>query len=399
MRILHTGDWHIGRSLFGVPLLEAQEHFLAWLADLVTERRVDAVLVAGDVYDRALPGVEAVQALEAGLEALSRRAPVVMIPGNHDSAQRLGFGAGWFTDRLRIRARVSQVAEPVVIPDADGGPGLWVYAVPYLDPDLAGPAVAALAGDPGAELPRSHEAVMRAVTDAIRDDLARRRGPVAPGEPRPAAVLTAHAFVGGGTASESERDIRVGGVDVIPSEVFAGFDYVALGHLHGPQAVGTPDGTIRYAGSPLAFSFSERDHTKSVAVVDFDAQGRCADVEVVPTPVPRRLSDVTGTLEEVLSLRFASQRDDWTRITVRGAARPDNLLATLRGVFPHVLEHHFEPLAAATTARAGVGRDLVDPVSVAGEFVRQATGAPPTPAETTVLNEAYALARAREGGR
>ena len=404
VRIIHTSDWHLGRALHGVPLLDAQARFLEWLTALARERQVDAVLVAGDVYDRALPGVDAVGLLEDGLDSLTRAAPVVVVPGNHDSAQRLGFGSRWFTDRMRIQPSVAGAVTPIELPGRDGETGLLVYAVPYLDPDLARPVVAELSGVPADEFPRTHEAMLGGVAAAARADLERRRADAG----RTPAVLMAHAFVVGGEPSESERDIRIGGVDSIPAEVLAGFDYVALGHLHGPQDVGPPEARVRYSGSPLAFSFSESGHVKSVSVVDFDATGRVSGVDVVPTPVQRRLSDVTGTLDEVLSDRFAAQRDDWVRVTVRDAARPDNLHATLRRVFPHLLEHRFESSMAPGRERVGVGRGRVpDPVEAASLFVRQVTGAEPAPDEQAVLRAAHEAARAAfaendrylEGGR
>jgi len=388
MRILHTSDWHLGRTLHGVPLIDAQRDFLRWLAQLVGDRRVDVVVVAGDVYDRALPGLDAVRVLEQGLDELSARAPVVLIPGNHDSGPRLGFGARWFTDRIHIQADVAAAATPI-----QAG-GALIYAIPYLDPDLARPGVADLCGEPADGIARSHEAVLGRVLALARADLEHRRAT----GPRLPAVVMAHAFVTGAKPSESERDIRVGGVDAVPAQAFEGFDYAALGHLHGPQRVGGGD-AMRYAGSPLAFSFSEADHHKSVALVDFDADGRLGGVELVPTPVPRHLSDVSGTLDEVLSPRFAAQRDDWVRITVRGDVRPEGLLATLRRTFPHVLEHHFAPLQTATQPRSGVGRGAVDPLEVTATFVRQATGADPTAPERDVLRRAYEAARREEGSR
>ncbi|MCL2315821.1 MAG: exonuclease SbcCD subunit D C-terminal domain-containing protein [Actinomycetia bacterium] len=392
MRIIHTADWHIGRSFHGVPLLEEQRKFLAWLAELAAERAADAVVVSGDIYDRALPGVEAVRVLEEGLDAIAGHARVVLIPGNHDSAQRLGFGSRWFDDRLRIQPTVAGATSPIELPGAAGRPGLLVYAVPYLDPDLARPDVARLAGVVPADLGRSHEAILRPILQAARDDLARRRAT----GPRMGAICLAHAFVAGGSISESERDIRIGGVDVVPAEVFAGFDYVALGHLHGPQAVGETAATMRYAGSPLAFSFSEKDHRKSVAIVDIAPDG-VVRVDLVETPVPRPLSDIEGTLEEVLSPGHAAQRDHWVRITVRGKTRPDNLLGTLRRVFPHVVEHRFVPLEAVGAGPVGVARDIADPLAVADLFVEQVTGAAATPPEQAVLRHAYE--RALRDGR
>ena len=226
MRLLHTSDWHLGRTLHGVDLLDHQAAYLEHLVDVVRAEQVDAVVVAGDVYDRAIPPVEAVTLLSETLARLAEHTTVVVTSGNHDSATRLGFGSALMRDRVRLRTRVAGLAEPVVLPDDDGD--VLVYGIPYLDPDFARVELA----DGPEPLARSHEAVASAAMRRIRADLAR-----ASGSARPRSVVAAHAFVIGGAPTESERDIRVGGVDQVPAGVFAGADYVALGHLHGPQTV------------------------------------------------------------------------------------------------------------------------------------------------------------------
>jgi exonuclease SbcD len=267
MRLLHTSDWHLGRTLHGVDLLGHQSAFLDHLVEVVRAERVDAVLVAGDVYDRAIPPVEAVALLSDALARLADLTTVVITPGNHDSAARLGFGSALMRERIRIVATPADLDRPVVLDGPDER--VLVYGLPYLDPDVARHTLAV--GD--APLPRSHAAVLGAAMDRVRADLAVRRAGA--GQTPVRAVVLAHAFVVGGAASESERDIRVGGVDHAPTSTFDGVDYVALGHLHGPQRVGAAEGgtVLRYAGSPLAYSFSEAGHTKSVALVDLGPDG------------------------------------------------------------------------------------------------------------------------------
>ena len=294
MRLVHTSDWHLGRTLHGVDLLGHQAAYLDHLVELVRAERADAVLVAGDVYDRAIPPVEAVDLLAGALARLSETAAVVVTPGNHDSAIRLGFAAALMRPGVHLRARVAEVGTPVELAD-EHGPVL-VHALPYLDPDAARETLAddEGAGDDG-RLARSHEAVVAAAMRRVRRDLAGR-------PPGSRSVVMAHAFVVGGQASASERDIRVGGVDGVPAGVFAGVDYVALGHLHGPQELAFPgDGgpVLRYSGSPLAYSFSERDHRKSSTLVTLGADG-VESVEQVPAPVPRRLVELMGPLADVL---------------------------------------------------------------------------------------------------
>lgn len=366
MRLLHTSDWHLGRTLHGIDLLEHQAAFVDHLVDVVRGEDVDALLVAGDVYDRAIPPAEAVELLADGLARLAELTTVVLTSGNHDSPARLGFGAALMRERVRLRTRVSSVGEPVLVGDT------LVYGLPYLEPDFARVQLS----DEDAPLPRSHTAVLSAAMGRVRADRASR--------PQPRAVVMAHTFVTGGAASDSERDIRVGGVDHVPADVFAGVDYVALGHLHGPQQVAPG---IRYSGSPLAYSFSEKDHHKSSVLVDLGVDEPA--VELVPAPVPRRLSDVTGTSEEVLGARFEAQVGDWVRVTVTDEHRPADLQARVRSRFPHALQVLHEPAGGAAASRAVAVGAASDPLEVAGEFVRHVTGAAPTPDEAAVLRRAY----------
>src|ERR1019366_3357014 len=265
MRLIHTSDWHLGRTLHGENLLEHQAAFLGWLLARAVSHRVDAVVVAGDVYDRAVPSTDAVALLDATLLAFAReRIPVVITSGNHDSPIRLGFGAGLSEAAgIHLRTSVADIARPVIVADDPG-----VYGVPYLLPD-------AVMAELGAQ--RSHASVLSAAAQRIRADAAGR------GLRR--TVVAAHALITGGAVAESERDIRVGGIGDAPASVFDGFTYVALGHLHGQQQLPAGRGTTaRYSGSPLAFSFSEAAQAKSVTLAEIDAAGRVA-ITLLPAPV------------------------------------------------------------------------------------------------------------------
>lgn len=385
MRLLHTSDWHLGRTLHGVDLTVHQQAFLDHLVDVVREERVDAVLVAGDVYDRAIPPVESVAQLSDALRRLAEHAAVVVTPGNHDSAIRLGFGADLMRDRVRVLARVDDLTRPVVLPAE--GHDVLVYGLPYLDPDAARHALA----DDGAPLPRSHAAVLGAAMDRVRADLAARASRAAAGgRGAPRSVVLAHAFVVGGAASESERDIRVGGVDHAPASVFDGVDYVALGHLHGPQRVGDGEGptVLRYSGSPLAYSFSEARHAKSTVLVDLGPSG-APEVRLVPAPVPRRLTDLTGPLDDLLGAAGEPHLDDWVRVTVTDAHRPADLYRRVRARFPHALVVQHQPPAREAGPRVAEVTAARDPLEVAAEFVQHVSGARPTAAEAAVLRRAY----------
>lgn len=369
MRLLHTSDWHLGRTLHGVDLLEHQAAYLEHLVELARDEKVDAVLVSGDVYDRAIPSVEAVGVLAEALARLSELTTVVLTSGNHDSSTRLGFGAVLMRSRVRLLTVPAEVGVPVVIDDT------LVYGLPYLDPDFARAQLADQVDGEPVLLARSHEAVLAAAMRRVRADRA--------GRTQPRAVVMAHAFVTGGEPSDSERDIRVGGVDQVPAGVFAGMDYVALGHLHGPQQVAPG---IRYSGSPLAYSFSEQHQHKSTALVDLS--GPQPEVTLVPAPVPRALADVTGTLDALLA--SAAHVQDWVRVTVTDPARPPDLQARVRSHYPHALAVLHVPAGGVdgTSRPVAVGA-ASDPLDVAAQFVRHVTGAAPTPAEVAVLRRAY----------
>jgi DNA repair protein SbcD/Mre11 len=387
MRMLHTSDWHLGRSLHGVELLDHQAAYLDHLVDVARTEQVDAVVVAGDVYDRAIPPVEAVTLLSETLARLAEHTTVVLTSGNHDSATRLGFGAALMRERVQLRTQVAGLATPVEIAGRNGGSAL-VYGLPYLDPD----SVRATLAEPGAvPLARSHEAVTAAAMARVRADLTTRTT-----SERPSVVVAAHAFVVGGLASESERDIRVGGVDHVPSHVFAGADYVALGHLHGPQRVTGPEGTtMRYSGSPLAYSFSEQHHAKSTVLVELGPD-RGVAMELVAAPVPRPLADVTGALEDLLGTLGEPHTDHWVRVVVTDERRPADLYARVRARFPHALVVQHRPPAGAHGPALRAVTAAHDPVEVAGDFVAHVTGARPSEAEVAVLRAAYEQAVAAE---
>lgn len=393
MRILHTSDWHLGRTLHGVDLLDHQAAYLDHLVEVVRAERVAAVVVAGDVYDRAIPPVEAVTLLSDTLARLVEHTTVVVTSGNHDSATRLGFGSALMRERVRLRTRVAGLDEPVALPDDAGD--VLVYGLPYLDPDTVRAALTEHGPDDEPRVPaRSHEAVVGAAMRRVRADLARRAATAAAGA-RPRSVVAAHAFVVGGVASESERDLAVGGVEHVPAGAFEGVDYVALGHLHGPQRVAGPAGTtLRYSGSPLAYSFSELRHTKSTALVDLS--GAEPSVELVAAPVARRLAEVTGTLDDLLGAAGEPHVDDWVRVTVTDPQRPADLYRRVTQRFPHALVvQHRAPEHVRTTTTAAVTA-AHDPVDVAAEFVRHVTGTAATAVEIDVLRRAYEDVRAAE---
>ncbi|MCT1435787.1 exonuclease SbcCD subunit D [Brachybacterium paraconglomeratum] len=389
MKILHTSDWHLGRTLHKVDLHEHQAAFLDWLVDLVEAEGVDVVVIPGDVYDRAVPAVSSVTLLDRALARLADTgATVVLTSGNHDSPERLGFGRSLMRAGIHLLTDLPGIEHPVSVEDEHGE--VLFFGLPYLEPDRARTE---LAGEGEEPLPRSHEAVTRAALDRVRERAADRPGA--------RTVVLAHTFVTGGEASDSERDLSVGGVDSVPARVLGGIDYLALGHLHGCQdltrSVGAP---AWYSGSPLAFSFSERSHRKSVLLVELGApgaEGERAEVAVrrIETPVPRRLTELRGTLEEILARRD-EHAGDWLKAVVTDPARPAHLQEQLREAYPHLLLTEYAPEGRAASAGTPVVRREQNPLEVMDEFLAHVTGGDPTAAEHDVLERAYSAVRRQQ---
>lgn len=376
MRLLHTSDWHLGRSLHGEPLIEAQASFADFLVDVVRDEGIDAVLVAGDLYDRAIPPLDAVELFDDTLVRLqASEVPVVLITGNHDSAGRLDFGSRLLErSGVHLRSRAGSCSAPVILPDAHGD--VAVYPLPYLEPALCWSEL-------DADEAR-HESVLRAALARVAADRAHRGASC--------AVVVAHAFVTGGESSDSERDVSVGGAASVPAGLFDGIDYVALGHLHRPQQLADH---IVYSGSPVAYSFSEADHAKSVTIVDLSASGQ-PTLERIPVPVWRPMARIRGTIDELLSSpAFAPYEGAWLEITLTDEHRPESPMERLQKRFPHALRLVFE---ARTTAEVIYG-DKVEgrsDLEVCRAFVEHVRGRPVTPGEDALLDAAVQAQRIRE---
>jgi DNA repair protein SbcD/Mre11 len=384
MRLLHTSDWHLGRSLHRADLASAQGAFLDHLVETVRAERVDAVLVAGDVYDRALPSVEAVELLNDALFRLrGAGARVIVTSGNHDSAKRLGVH-----DRLvdaagvHLRTRVADVGTPVLLEDRHGT--VAVYPIPYLEPAAVGADDLPDAGHScDEEAPtRGHAHVLGRAMAAVRADLGARGG---------RSVVMAHGWVHGGAVCESERDITVGGVGAVSAAVFDDVDYVALGHLHGPQTLAP---RLRYSGSPLAYSFSEARHAKGSWLVELGPSG-LGTVEFVPAPAARRLSTIRGTLEVLLAdPALEAQIGDFVAATLVDPVRPAAAMDRLRARFPHVLTLVWEPVGGLVDDRGYTervrGRSDLD---IAADFVAHVRGSAADPAEAGLLERAFEAVR------
>ncbi|WP_151082259.1 exonuclease SbcCD subunit D [Nocardioides cynanchi] len=370
MRILHTSDWHLGRSFHRVGMLEHQAAFVDHLVGVVEAESVDLVVVAGDVYDRALPHVDAVALADEALARLAgSRAAVVISSGNHDSAQRLGFSSRLIDAAgVYIRTDPAGVGRPVVLRDEHGE--VRVHALPYLDP---------IALHEPWQLPvRSHEAAVAEAMRRVRADLA--------AHPEARSVVLAHAFVAGAAPSDSERDISVGGISIVPTSVFDGVTYTALGHLHGQQLLTE---SVRYSGSPLAYSFSEAGHEKGCWLVDLGPEGVTA-AEFVTAPVPRALARLSGSLDDLLdNPAHAWAEQAWVQATLTDPQRPVRAMERLQTRFPHTLEIAFTPSGERAERHRLAARPHRPGHEIAADFVREMRGAPATPAEHALLVAAF----------
>jgi len=383
MRLLHTSDWHLGRQFHGASLLQEQAAAMDRIVALAAEAEVDAVLIAGDLYDRAIPPAEAVQLFNDTLARLSRAgAAVVAIAGNHDSHVRVSIYDPLLSAfGVTIRGDVRRAAEPVLVTPRRGGEPVAIYPLPYLEPSVDGPLLA----EEGSPARLSHQEVTRRALARIGHDRASR--------PQQRSVLVAHTFVAGGETSESERELTVGNVDRVSVDTFAGFDYVALGHLHGSQQLDGP--RVAYSGTPLPYSFSEQHHSKSVRIIELDAGGAAA-VEIVPLGVGRPLRTLEGPIEALCSDPCHDDaRHAWVRVILTDDDLPLQAMARLRQRFPHVAELRHRPaerLRATLGERQEQVRQAGSPLDLALAFFSDQQGRRAEAAEAELLRSAIEAA-------
>ena len=374
MRLLHTSDWHLGRTLFSVPLIDHQRVFLEWLVTQVDDREIDAILISGDVYDRSVPSVESIALFEWALIELARRTTVVLIPGNHDSATRLGFAGPLLESaNVHVRASINDLDRPILITREHQS--VQIFGIPYLEPMFNADHL---------NCDRTHTGVLSASMQRIRQAAM----------PDLPVVVVAHAFITGGVASESERDVRVGGVPDAPVSVFDGAHYVALGHLHRPQEVTTSQGMqARYSGSPIAYSFSEEGQEKSVVLLDVTENE--IDVTLIPTPQPRPLATIQGQLDELLSgEKFAAVEDHWIRAVITDERRPERPMERLRERFPHALQLDFMPASGGINpAIRAVDISKLNPAEVTHAFIEYVSGSEPSQKEALLIEQAVERVR------
>lgn len=316
LKFIHTADWHLGKIVHGIYMTENQRYILQQFLQIIEEEKPDAIIIAGDLYDRSVPPTEAVDLLNEILYKINieMKTPVIAIAGNHDSAERLSFGSSWLKhSQLYIQGKLSEEIEPINIK------GVNFYCVPYAEPGV----VRQLHND---ETIHSHQAAMKSIIGRIEEK-------INVNEPN---VLIGHAFVLGGQSSDSERTLSVGGSGCVSSDLYAPFSYTALGHLHSPDAI--KHDTIFYSGSLLKYSFSEVNQKKSVNIVDMNEDGTftLSKRDLVPK---QDMREISGYFDEIMDPAFYKKQktDDFLKVTLLDQGTILDPIGKLRQVYPNVL--------------------------------------------------------------
>ncbi|OKL46407.1 hypothetical protein BSR29_06540 [Boudabousia liubingyangii] len=399
MRILHTSDWHVGRTLHGLDLTEAHELFFQSLEQDLRDHPTDALLISGDLFDRSVPATVSLQLVETWLSKFCQLTKVILSPGNHDSLTRLGFLSDLIQNpNLIIKAHKDSFAKPTILQD-DSQQSLLVYTLPYLEPDLWRHELPNQAA-PGEPLPRTHSAVISAALQMIREDLEQRRQ----NEPDIPAIVMMHLFVTAAQGTDSERDISVGGISDVPLQILKTLGgqqevdnlYFALGHLHRPQTIGQ-DELVRYCGSPIPFSFSEAGYRKQVPIVNY-AQGSFS-ISQLEIPQVAPLKRYRGELAEILAQvkQDSEAQRAYAEVIFTDASRPpqarEQILALLPGAL--VIRHESTLLAQAEAPLADQsGPDLPEIVKT---FCENYGGFTPDSTQQQLITEIYEEARKELG--
>lgn len=323
MKLFHLSDLHIGKRVNEFSMIEDQKYILTQILYAADQEKPDGILISGDVYDRTIPTAEAVQVFDAFLTRLSeQKIPVFIISGNHDSAERLAFGSSLMGKSGIYFSKVYDgTVEKIPMQDAHGT--VWIYLLPFLRPSTIRHA-----------LPERAEEVQSAA-DAVRIALEQTKI-----DEKERNVLLAHQFVTGAKRCDAE-ELQVGDVDQIPAELFASFEYVALGHIHSPQKVGRE--TVRYCGAPLKYSFSEAGQEKSITVVELKEKGS-VDLRTIPLKPLHDLRKIRGTYLEVTAKSFYENRDceDYLQVTLTDEEDVPDGMAKLRTIYPNLMRLEYD---------------------------------------------------------
>ena len=337
MKLIHLSDLHLGKRVNEFPMLDDQKYILWEILRIIEQERPDGVIVAGDVYDKAIPSAEAVSLLDEFLTRLAAmKQQVYMISGNHDSAERIAFGSKLMElSGIHLSPVFSGEIAPCVLQDGEGEVRIWM--LPFVKP---------------ADVRRIYpEEEITSYTDAIRTVISHM-------EPDPSVrnILVAHQFVTGAARSESE-DVSVGGLDNVDASVFDAFDYAALGHIHGPQHIGRE--TVRYCGTPLKYSFSEKDHVKSVTVVTLGEKGN-TEIRTIPLKPRHEMREIRGTYDQ-LTLQKNWQDtavDDYLHVILTDEEDVPDALARLRTIYPNIMKIDYDNQRTRTSSEIDAAEEI-----------------------------------------
>lgn len=378
MKIFHLSDLHIGKQLHHYSLLEDQKYILEQVAVLAEQLRPDVVLIAGDIYDKAVPSAEAVSLFDQFLTRMSAvrpKIPLMLIAGNHDSARRLDYASRLLEQQeVHISGSVPESGEEYLkkITLCDEYGEVNFYLLPFLRPG-------SVRGICGGELPSSYTEAVRIVLEREKVDFSKRN------------ILAAHQFVtGAGTAPETcdSEMLSVGGIDNVDASVLERFDYVALGHLHQAQAAGREH--IRYCGTLLKYSVSEADHRKALHMVELGRKGEAVRVKEFRLRPLRDLKRIRGTLSDILKSREKDRADDYVSIVLTDEIDPYRPKEQLEKVFPHILEIRMDnERTRKKLSFSDADIRMEDPLSAFGDFYREMQGRELSEEETHIVERIF----------
>lgn len=377
MKVIHLSDIHLGKRVNGFSMIEDQKYILTKILNILDSEKADAVLIAGDVYDKSVPSTEAVQLFDDFLRRLAnRRIPTFIISGNHDSAERLSFGSSLIDlSGIHISPVFNGEIKPYILEDAYGK--VNVYLLPFIKPVH----VRALFED--AEISDYTDA-MKFVIDKIGLNTNERN------------IILSHQFITGADRCDSE-EISVGGTDNADVSVFDGFDYVALGHIHGPQKISRD--TVRYCGTPLKYSFSECSHKKSVTVVELKEKGNVT-VSTVPLEPIHDMREIKGNFEDITKKENYenTNTDDYVRIILTDENDIPDVMNKIRCIYPNVMEVKYDN----TRTRASVNLieleniESKSNIDLFADFFEMQNGQPMTEEQQKIIEELFERGKENE---
>lgn len=378
MKLLHLADLHIGKRVYEYSMLEEQKNALLQAFQMAKEHKVDAVLIAGDVYDKTIPTIEGVKLFDTFLTALkAKQIPAFIISGNHDSAERLAFGRHLFENaEIYLSGTYEEDILKKTLQDEFGE--VDIYLLPFLKPQQIEVAE-------GEEKPADYTEAIRLVLGRLNLNKNNRN------------VLVAHQFVGGPGAEPERADSEtksVGGVDMVDYRVFEDFDYVALGHLHGAQHVGRD--TVRYAGSPVKYSFSEARQEKSATLITLGAKNADGEADITIEKLPfipvHDMREIKGTLEQLTSTDVLAESDpeDYMHITLTDEEEIYDVFGKLRAVYPNLMSLDFDnqrTRAEGAVALAGEALKEKTTMELFRDFYEQQTGGVLSPMQEQIMTD------------